>query len=108
MKPGDFVMIQMGHNDGGDLGGPKPRGTLKGIGNETEAVPQTAGPTAGTTETVHTYGSYLRQYIHEARAHGATPILLTLTVRNIWKPDADGKPRIERDMGYTASIRDLG
>lgn len=32
LKRGDFVLLQMGHNDGGDLGGAKPRGTLKGIG----------------------------------------------------------------------------
>jgi rhamnogalacturonan acetylesterase len=25
MKAGDYVLIQMGHNDGGDLGGSKPR-----------------------------------------------------------------------------------
>jgi lysophospholipase L1-like esterase len=100
IKSGDFVLIQMGHNDGGDLGGAKPRGTLKGIGEETKDVPikipQPTGPLAGqTTETVHTYGWYIRKYITESRARGATPILLTVTIRNIWK---DGK--IERDMGY--------
>ncbi len=95
MKPGDFVLIQMGHNDGGDLGGAKPRGTLKGIGDETQDVPQTTGPLAGKVETVHTYGWYIRKYIADTRAKGATPILLTCTIRNIWK---DGQ--IERDMGY--------
>jgi lysophospholipase L1-like esterase len=100
LKPGDFVLIQWGHNDGGDLGGAKPRGTLKGIGEETQDVPQTTGPLTGKTETLHTYGWYLRKYIAEARARGATPILLTLTIRNVWKPDANGVPQIERDMGY--------
>jgi len=95
MKPGDFVLIQMGHNDGGDLGGAKPRGTLKGIGEETQDVPQTTGPLAGKVETVHTYGWYIRKYIADTRAKSATPILLTCTIRNIWK---DGQ--IERDMGY--------
>jgi lysophospholipase L1-like esterase len=103
MKPGDFVLLQMGHNDGGDLGGAKPRGELKGIGDETKDVPQTSGPLAGTTETVHTYGWYVRKYVAEARAKGATPILLTLTVRNIWT-----NGRIERDFGYTDYIRQLG
>jgi rhamnogalacturonan acetylesterase len=102
MKPGDYMLFQMGHNDGGDLGGAKPRGELKGIGNDTQDVPQTAGPLAGTTETVHTYGWYVRKYIAEARARGVTPILLTLTVRNIW---TDG--HIERDFGYTAYIHQL-
>ena len=95
LKPGDFVLFQMGHNDGGDLGGAKPRGSLKGLGEETQDVPQTTGPLAGKTETVHTFGWYTRKYIAETRAKGATPILLTPTIRNIWK---DG--HIERDMGY--------
>ena len=102
MKPGDFMLFQMGHNDGGDLGGAKPRGEIKGIGDETQDVPQTSGPLAGTTETVHTYGWYVRKYVAEARAKGVTPIFLTLTIRNIWK---DGK--IERDIGYTAYIHQL-
>ncbi len=114
IKPGDFVLFQLGHNDSGDLGGPKPRGDLKGIGDETQDVPQIAGPLAGQVETVHTYGWYLRKMIDEARAKGATPILLTLTVRNIWKPcpdgtlnSAGGQTCIERDMGYTSSLRQL-
>jgi rhamnogalacturonan acetylesterase len=103
MKPGDFVLLQMGHNDGGDLGGTKPRGTIKGLGDETKDVTLPDGH----TETVHTYGWYMRKYIADTRAKSATPILLSLTIRNIWKPDADGKPRIERDMGYDADIRQL-
>jgi rhamnogalacturonan acetylesterase len=103
MKPGDFVLLQMGHNDGGDLGGTKPRGSIKGLGDETKDVTLPDGH----TETVHTYGWYMRKYIADTRAKRATPILLSLTIRNIWKPDADGKPRIERDMGYDADIRQL-
>ena len=102
MKSGDYLLLQMGHNDGGDLGGAKPRGTLKGIGDESQDVPQTTGPLAGQTETVHTYGWYIRKMIDEAKAKGVHPMLLTLTVRNIW---TDGK--IERDMGYTGYIRQL-
>jgi rhamnogalacturonan acetylesterase len=107
MKPGDFVLIQMGHNDGG--GDPandaKARSSVKGIGDETAQFPIprpfTTGPLAGqTTETVHTYGWYLRKYITDTRAKKATPILLTVTIRNIWVHDADGNLRIERDMGY--------
>ena len=98
MKPGDYVLLQMGHNDGGDLDGAKPRGTLKGLGDETKDVTLPDGH----HETVHTYGWYLRRYIADTRAHQATPILLTLTVRNIWK---DG--RIERDMGYDAFLQQL-
>ena len=111
MKPGDFVLIQMGHNDGGS--GPdgvakdsKGRSSIKGIGDETVDVPIAkpfpAGPLAGkTTETVHTYGWYLRKYISDARAKGATPILLTVTIRNIWTAGTNGQSgHIERDMGF--------
>jgi rhamnogalacturonan acetylesterase len=106
MKPGDFVLIQMGHNDGSDPAtDAKARGSVKGIGDETVEYPLpkpfTTGPLAGqTTEIVHTYGWYLRKYITDTRAKKATPILLTITIRNIWANDADGNLHIERDMGY--------
>jgi lysophospholipase L1-like esterase len=98
IKPGDFVLLQMGHNDGGDLGGAKPRGSIKGLGDESQDVTLPDGH----TETVHTYGWYMRKYIADTRSKKATPILLSLTIRNIWK---DGK--IERDMGYDAQIKQL-
>jgi rhamnogalacturonan acetylesterase len=110
IKPGDFVLFQMGHNDGGaspesilkDL---KMRNTIKGLGPETAEFPLTrpftTGPLAGqSVETIHTFGWYMRRYFADTRAKGATPILLTPTVRNIWKPDATGQPQIEHDMGF--------
>lgn len=103
IKPGDYVLLQMGHNDGGDLGGAKPRGSIKGLGDETQDVTLLDGH----VETVHTYGWYMRKYIADTRAKQATPILLSLTTRNIWKDDPDGKPHIERDMGYDAQIQQL-
>ncbi len=98
VKPGDFVLLQMGHNDDGDLGGAKPRGSIKGLGDESQDVTLPDGH----HETVHTYGWYMRKYIADARARHATPILLSLTIRNIWK-----EGHIERDMGYDANIRQL-
>src|SRR5262245_34168441 len=36
-KKGDFVLIQMGHNDGGQLAGDnRERGSIRGIGDESE------------------------------------------------------------------------
>lgn len=99
LKAGDVVLIQMGHNDGGALDGAKPRGTLKGIGDEQKDVTLANGE----KETVHTYGWYLRKYIADTRAKGATPVLLTLTVRNIWT-----NGRVERDMGYNGYIQQVG
>ncbi|MDP9038285.1 MAG: GDSL-type esterase/lipase family protein [Acidobacteriota bacterium] len=108
MKPGDYVMLQWGHNDGGDLGGAKPRGSLRGLGEETQDVPQTTGAMAGRTETVHTYGWYNRKYIADTRAKGATPMMLSLTEQNIWKPDAGGVPQLAHGMaGYDEQERQI-
>ena len=86
IKPGDFVMMQFGHNDGGPLDdAARARGTLHGVGDETREIDN---PIARQNETVHTYGWYLKQFIADARAKGATPIMCTLIPRKIWK---DGK-----------------
>jgi rhamnogalacturonan acetylesterase len=103
MKPGDFVLIQMGHNDGGDLAGTKPRGSLKGIGNEEQQITLPDGH----QELVHTYGWYIRHYIDDTRGEQAHPILLSLTIRDIWSSGPDNKPRIERDMGYDAELAEI-
>jgi lysophospholipase L1-like esterase len=75
-KKGDFVLIQMGHNDGGALAGDnRERGSIHGIGEETEEVTLTLGANKDKKETVHTYGWYLRKYIADARAKGMTPMI---------------------------------
>jgi lysophospholipase L1-like esterase len=90
VKPGDFVIMQFGHNDAGPLDdGARARGTLRGVGDEMREIDN---PITGKHETVHSYGWYLRQFIAETRAKGATPILCTLIPRKTWK---DGK--IARD-----------
>lgn len=83
LRPGDFVMMQFGHNDTGPLNDDRrARGTIKGVGNESEVINNLL---THKTEIVHSYGWYLRQYIEEARAKGATPIVCTLIPRKIWK-----------------------
>jgi lysophospholipase L1-like esterase len=108
MKPGDYVLIQWGHNDGGDLGGNKPRGDLRGDGDATQDVAQTTGPMAGKTETIHTFGWYDRKYVADAKAKGATPMFASMTIRNVWKADANGVQRIERETnadGYNGIMK---
>lgn len=90
VKRGDFVLIQFGHNDGGPLDTGRARGSLPGLGEETKEITKPDG----TKEVVHTFGWYNRRFIADVRAKGATPIILSLTVRNIWK---DGK--VERGSG---------
>ena len=98
LRPGDFVMMQFGHNDGGGLTGNRGRGSLKGNGEETQIITNNAGK----VETVHTYGWYLRKYIGGAKDKGATPIVLSQIPRNIWK---DGKVGRESN-GYGKFARD--
>ncbi|MGA2798374.1 MAG: glycoside hydrolase family 2 TIM barrel-domain containing protein, partial [Thermoguttaceae bacterium] len=98
MKPGDFVMIQFGHNDGGPLNTGRARASLKGNGEETQEVEMQA---TGKKEIVHTYGWYMRKYVADAKAHGATPIVLSQIPRNMW---TDGKVnRVSNDYGKWAA-----
>lgn len=72
-RPGDFLVIQFGHNDAGPLDDTnRARGTLPGVGDETKEI---FNPITQQQEVVHTYGWYLRRYINDARAAGLTPIL---------------------------------
>ena len=82
LKPDDFVLIQFGHNDAGAIDKEKFRGSLKGNGNETQQVVRDS-----ITETVHTFGWYMDQFIKETKEKGATPIVLSQTPRNEWPND---------------------
>lgn len=86
VKKGDFVLMQFGHNDGGAINDTsRARGTIRGVGEETEEIDNLL---TKKFETVHSYGWYLRQMINEIKAKGAIPIALSLIPRNDW---ADGK-----------------
>lgn len=82
LSKGDIVLIQFGHNDGGSLDKDRARGSLKGIGNETQDV---TIESTQKKETIRTFGSYLRTYITDAKAKGATVVLLSPVPRNRWK-----------------------
>ncbi|MEO5916897.1 MAG: rhamnogalacturonan acetylesterase [Luteolibacter sp.] len=86
IKPGDFVIIQFGHNDVGALDEKgKFRGSVKGIGDGTEKV---AKPD-GTIEEVHSYGWYLKEMARTAREKKAKVILCSPVPH--MKFDRDGK-----------------
>ena len=57
----------------------RARGTIPGIGDESEEIDNVI---TGKHETVYTFGWYLRKMIADVRAKNATPILLTLTKTN--------------------------
>jgi lysophospholipase L1-like esterase len=92
VKRGDVVLIQFGHNDAGAINDTsRARGSLRGLGEEAEEIDNLM---TKKHEVVHTFGWYMRKMIAETKAKGATPILLSLTVRDVWK---DGK--VERGSG---------
>ncbi len=83
VKRGDVVLMQFGHNDGGALNDTsRARGSIKGIGEDSVAIDNLL---THRHEVVHSYGWYLRRYIADARAHGATPVVVTPVPRNIWQ-----------------------
>ena len=92
VKPGDIVLIQFSHNDAGAVNDTsRARGSLPGLGDETQEIDNLL---TRKHEVVHTYGWYMRKMIEDTKAKGATPIVLTLTVRDVWH---DG--RVERGSG---------
>lgn len=94
MQPGDYVIMQFGHNDGGALDDTaRARGTIKGLGEETRDI---YNPIMKKQETVHTYGWYMRKYVSDAKSKGAVSIICSPIPRYSFK---DGK--VERsEKGY--------
>jgi rhamnogalacturonan acetylesterase len=96
LKKGDYVLIQFGHNDPAPLDDTaRARGTIRGIGDSSKTV---YNPIRKVEETVYTYGYYMRKYVSEAKAKGATPIVCSLVPRNNWK---NGKVTLATDSYAT-------
>jgi lysophospholipase L1-like esterase len=86
IKPGDYVIMQFGHNDAG---------TPKGNGNELVAVPrrgfgrgaasQPATSAPAQMDMLHSFGWYMRKYVTDAGERGAAmSIICTPIPRNRW------------------------
>ena len=86
IRPGDWVIISIGHNDNGPYDEGRARASIPGTGYDTLQV--TIKET-GEQEIVYTYGGYMRKYINDVRAQGGHPILMSLTPRNAY--DENGK-----------------
>ena len=86
IRPGDWVIISIGHNDNGPYDEGRARASIPGTGDDTLQV--TIKET-GEQEIVYTYGGYMRKYINDVRAQGGHPILMSLTPRNAY--DENGK-----------------
>lgn len=88
MKPGDFLILQFGHNEGSkpDTSKAGYRGVLRGTGEDTVQLTWKDS----TVEVVHTYGWYLRKFVREAKAKGVTPIICSMIPRNQWEHSIKG------------------
>ncbi len=103
IKPGDMVLVQLGHNDVFAINdATRARGTLHGIGEETQEIDNML---TKKHEVVHTYGWYLRQIISDIKAKGGSPIMVTLTVRDRWNDDGTIERLPAKDLDLSDTNR---
>ena len=92
VQAGDIVFIQFGHNDSSPINDDRrARGTIPGIGTESVDIHNLL---TDKDETIYSFGYYIRKMVSDVKAKNATPILMSLTARNLWK-----NHRIERGSG---------
>ena len=65
IRKGDWVVIELGHNDNGPYDSGRARASIPGIGRDSLHV--TIQET-GVEETVYTYGEYMRRFIRDVKA----------------------------------------
>jgi lysophospholipase L1-like esterase len=104
LKPGDWVIVSIGHNDNGEFFDQKrARAVIPGVDPDTMYVG--FNQRTQRQDTAYSYGHYLHCYIEEIRAKGANPILMSLTPRDAY--DEKGltirKPQTEW-AAYVAAI----
>lgn len=86
IKAGDYLIIQFGTNDASPINdSTRARGTIR---NNSDSVVHITNMLTHQPEDVHSYGWYVRQFVNEAKAKGATAIVCPPVPRNSWK---DGK-----------------
>lgn len=88
LEPGDYVLLQFGHNDIGGIDKPKERGVIATAADTCHVYKMESD---GRYEVIYSFGWYLKKFIEDTREKGATPILLSLTPRNEWP-----KGKVER------------
>lgn len=104
IRPGDWVIIELGHNDNGPFDSGRCRATIRGISaTDSMVVTLKEGPNQGKTEVVRSYGEYMRRFVRETRALGAHPILMSLTPRKNLSKDGAWRPvRVNETFGLWA------
>ncbi|MCD8265938.1 MAG: rhamnogalacturonan acetylesterase [Prevotellaceae bacterium] len=99
IRAGDYVMIELGHNDNGPFDSGRARASIRGISHEDSLV--VTIQETGVVETVYSYGEYLRRFVRETRELGAHPILVSLTPRNAYD-DSHRVTRVNETFGLWA------
>jgi lysophospholipase L1-like esterase len=95
VKPGDIVIMQFGHNDASPVNDDKrARGSIRGVGDDVQEIDNLL---TGKRETVHSYGWYLRKFIADTRAKGATPVVASLIPRKAWIDEGPEQGTVRRN-----------
>ncbi|MDD3321565.1 MAG: rhamnogalacturonan acetylesterase [Paludibacter sp.] len=81
VQPGDFVIVQFGHNDNGSYNIGRARASIHSNSDKDTTVIMES---TGKPETVHSFGWYMRKYAKDTKAKKATPILLSHIPRNMF------------------------
>ena len=109
VRKGDYVFLELGHNDNGPIDSIRARSSYRPDGKleVREDSISIYNKVTKAQETVYTFGGYMRRFIREVRAKGATPVLFTLTPRNDYEPD--NPKRIQRKLAdFTPAIFAIG
>ena len=109
VRKGDYVFLELGHNDNGPIDSIRARSSYRPDGKleVREDSISIYNKVTKQQETVYTFGGYMRRFIREVRAKGATPVLFTLTPRNDYEPD--NPKRIQRKLAdFTPAIFAIG
>ena len=125
LQPGDYVLIQFGHNDIGAIDMPKYRAAIA-TGLDTchvyqmkaakedltkqNIIDQTlkSKTMVGSYEVVYSFGWYLKKFIQDVREKGATPILVSLTPRNEWENGKIERRNDSYGVWYRQVVKETG
>lgn len=108
VRKGDYVFLELGHNDNGPIDSIRARSSYRPEGKLSLSSDSTIiyNKVTQCQDTVYTFGGYMRRFINEIRAKGAVPVLFTLTPRNARE---EGSDRIQRKLkDFTPAIFALG
>lgn len=109
VKAGDYVFLELGHNDNGPIDSIRARSSYRpngklALGDDSIII---YNKVKHCQDTVYTFGGYTRRFVNEVRAKGAIPVLFTLTPRNAY--ETNDSNRIQRKLtDFTPAIFALG